>query len=196
MVENARLARSCFPEPVRYNPPRNMNIIRVINSRISRLVLAAGMVIGAVLHAAVGKAHDYRLGSLRIDHPWATATPQGAKVGAGYITIINDGSQADRLIAITSPVAGKVTIHTSVKEGDVVKMRALDNGLEIKPGETVELAPEGTHVMFEGLSVPLVAGTRAKATFMFEKAGSIEVDLTIEPMGTKAPSAVPTAHKH
>jgi len=173
-----------------------MDTIRVVNFRISRLVLAAGVVIGAVLHSAVGKAHDYRVGSLRIDHPWATETPQGAKVGVGYMKIINEGSQADRLIAITSPVSHKVAVHASVKEGDIVKMRLLDKGLQIKPGETVELAPEGTHVMFEGLSAPLVAGARAKATFMFEKAGSIDVDFTVEPMGTKAPSPVPTAHKH
>ena len=171
-------------------------MMRVVNFRISRLVLAAGVVIGAVLHSAVGKAHDYRVGSLRIDHPWATATPQGAKVGAGYITIINDGSQADRLISVTSPAARKVTIHTSVKEGDVVKMRALDKGLEIKAGETVEMKPNGAHVMFENLRAPLLEAGRVQSTLFFEKAGSIDVDFTIEPIGTKTPSPVPTAHKH
>lgn len=170
--------------------------MRVVNFRISRLVLAAGVVIGAVLHSAVGKAHDYRVGSLRIDHPWATATPQGAKVGGGYITIINDGSQADRLIAVTSPAARKVTIHSSVMEGDVVKMRALDKGLEIKPGETVEMKPNGAHVMFENLRAPLLEAGRLQGTLIFERAGSIDVDFTIEPMGTKAPSPVPPAHKH
>lgn len=119
-----------------------------------RFLFAATLVL---LPAGAG-AHDYRIGSLRIDHPWATATPKGAKVGAGYITIINDGSQADRLIAITSPAARKVTIHASIREGDVVKMRALDKGLT------------------------------------FEKAGSIEVEYDVEPLGTKAPK--PAAHTH
>ena len=163
--------------------------------RFCQSIFALCVVLG-VASATTGHAHDYRIGSLGLDHPWAMATPHGAKVGAGYIKIINEGSQADRLIAVTSPAARKVTIHSSVKEGDVVKMRALDRGLEIKPGETVALSPQGTHVMFEGLFVPLVAGTRAKATLMFEKAGSIEVDFTIEPLGTKAPAPVPPAHKH
>ena len=120
--------------------------MHVVNFRISRLVLAAGVVIGAVSHSAVGKAHDYRVGSLRIDHPWATATPQGAKVGVGYMKIINEGSQADRLIAITSPVADKVAVHASVKEGDIVKMRAprqrardqtrRDRGIEARKART------------------------------------------------------------
>jgi periplasmic copper chaperone A len=152
------------------------------------------MVLG-VAFPAPGHTHDYRIGSLRIDHPWAIATPKGAKVGAGYITIINDGSQADRLIAITSPAARKVTIHTSIKEGDVVKMRPLDKGLEIKPGETVEMKPNGAHVMFENLQAPLVEAARVQSTLVFEKAGSIDVDFTIEPMGTKTPSP-PPAHKH
>jgi len=173
-----------------------MDTMRVVNFRISRLVRAACIVIAAVSSTAVAKAQDYRVGYLRIDHPWATATPQGAKVGAGYITIINDGSQADRLIAVTSPAARKVTIHTAVKEGDVVKMRALDKGLEIKPGETVELKPEGTHVMFEELAGPLVAGTRAKATLTFEKAGSIDVEYNVEPLGTKVSKPAARTHSH
>jgi periplasmic copper chaperone A len=152
------------------------------------------MVLG-VAFPAPGHTHDYRIGSLHVDHPWAIATPKGAKVGAGYITIINDGSQADRLIAITSPAARKVTIHTSIKEGDVVKMRPLDKGLEIKPGETVEMKPNGAHVMFENLQAPLVEAARVQSTLVFEKAGSIDVDFTIEPMGTKTPSP-PPAHKH
>ena len=158
-------------------------------------IFAFCLVLG-VAFAKTGQAHDYRIGSLRLDHPWATATPQGAKVGAGYIKIINDGAQADRLIAVTSPAARKVTIHSSVMEGDVVKMRALNKGLEIKPGESVEMKPNGTHVMFENLRAPLLEAGRMQATLIFERAGSIDVDFTIEPMGTKAPSPVTPAHKH
>ena len=167
----------------------------VTTSRFCKSIFALCMVLG-VAFPTPGHTHDYRIGSLRIDHPWATATPQGAKVGAGYIKIINDGAQTDRLIAVTSPAARKVTIHTSVKEGDVVKMRALDKGLEIKAGETVEMKPNGAHVMFENLRAPLLESGRVQSTLVFEKAGSIEVDFTIEPMGTKAPSPVPPAHKH
>ena len=74
--------------------------------------------------------------------------------------ITNEGTQADRLIGITSPAARKVAIHDMVKEGDVVKMRLLDKGIEIKPGETVELVPGGKHIMFEELVAGLVAGNR------------------------------------
>jgi periplasmic copper chaperone A len=141
-------------------------------------------------------AHDYRIDSLHIDHPWAIATPNGAKVGAGYLKITNAGTQPDRLIALTSPAARKVTLHGSVKEGDVVKMRTLDKGIEIKPGETVELKPEGAHIMFEGLRAPLLEAGRVTVTLVFEKAGSIDVDYAIEPMGTKAAAPAADAHTH
>lgn len=132
-------------------------------------------------------AHDYRLGSLKIDHPWAIATPKGAKVGAGYMKITNEGTQPDRLIALTSPVARRVVVHAMTMENGVARMRLLDNGLEIKPGETVELTTQGMHVMFEDLREPLVAKARIRGTLVFEKAGRIDVEYAVAPIGTKVP---------
>ena len=163
---------------------------------ISRALAGAVFAAALALIPVGANAHDYRVGSLHIDHPWAIATPNGAKVGAGYLTITNEGTEPDRLIALTSPVARKVTLHGSVKEGDVVKMRKLEKGIEIKPGETVELKPEGAHVMFEGLRAPLLEAGRVEGILVFEKAGSIVVDYAVEPMGTKAPPAAPAAHMH
>jgi copper(I)-binding protein len=75
-------------------------------------------------------------------------------------------------------------------------MRVLDKGLEIKPGETVELTPAGMHIMFEGLRAPLIEAGRVQGTLVFEKAGSIDVDYAIEPMGTKVGPAPAAAHTH
>lgn len=169
-----------------------MDARRVIKFRFSIFIMC--MLVGVLSLSASASAHDYQLGPLRIDHPWATATPKGAKVGVGYMKISNDGPQPDRLTAMTSPASRTVTLHASVKEGDVVRMRLLDKGLEIRPGETVELRPAGTHVMFEGLNAPLVAGVRVKGTLVFEKAGSIEVEYAVKPLGSKAPA--PAAHTH
>jgi periplasmic copper chaperone A len=167
----------------------------VINNCFRNSIFAF-LVLGVCALPTAASAHDYRIGSLHIDHPWAIATPNGAKVGAGYLKITNEGTEPDRLVAITSPAARKVTLHGSVKEGDVVKMRAIEKGIEIKPGETVELKPEGSHIMFEGLRAPLLEAGRVQATLVFEKAGSIDVDYTIEPMGTKAPAPAAAAHTH
>lgn len=139
------------------------------------------------LPPGAARAHDYRIGGLRIDHPWALATPAGAKVGAGYMKITNEGTQTDRLIALSSPLARRVVIHATTMENGVARMRLLDKGLEIKPGETVELTTQGMHVMFEDLREPLVAKARIEGTLVFEKAGRIAVEFPVAPIGTKVP---------
>jgi copper(I)-binding protein len=146
--------------------------------------------------AAPASAHEYRVGSIYVDHPWTVATPGGAKVGVGYLRITNQGTQIDRLTQVSTSAAAKATLHNSVREGDVVRMRPLDTGVEIKAGETVELKPDGMHIMFEGLAAPFVQGTPLRATLGFEKAGKIDVEFTVEPIGkTAAPQLAPT-HQH
>ncbi len=93
-------------------------------------------------------AHEYSVGPLKIDHPWARATPRGAKVGGGYAVITNTGSMPDRLVGGSLSAAGHVEIHRMTMEGDVMKMGPVEGGLEIKPGQTVKLEPGGFHIMF------------------------------------------------
>ncbi len=167
----------------------------MINLRRATVLALFHLLFGSLLVPGAARATDFRIGSLRIEQPWSVATPKGAKVGVGYMKITNEGAQADRLIGMTSPAARKVAMHDMVHEGDVMRMRQLENGLEIKPGETVELAPQGKHVMFEDLAAPLTEGDRVKSTLMFEKAGGIDVEFAVEALGTKMP-AMPAMHKH
>ena len=67
--------------------------------------------------------------------------------------------------------------------GGVMKMRSLPAGLEIKPGETVELKPGGVHLMLMGLKQQLQQGQHVKATLVFEKAGKVEVDFSVAGLG-------------
>lgn len=139
-------------------------------------------VILAVL-ANVAAAHDYKVGTLEIKHPWARATPKGAAVGGGYLTITNKGITADRLIGFSSPVAGKFEIHEMTMDNGIMKMRPLSGGVEIKPGATVEFKPGSYHLMFVGLKQPLEQGKRIKGTLTFEKAGTVEVEYTVVAIG-------------
>jgi periplasmic copper chaperone A len=148
-----------------------------------RLLILAGML---ALLTSRADARDYRIGSIQIDHPWALATPKGAKVGGGYMTITNNGSTPDRLIALSSPAARRLVIHRQTLEGDVSKMRAVEDGLEIKPGETLELRPGGLHIMFEELREPLVEATRVKGTVVFEQAGAVDVEYAVQALGKQS----------
>jgi len=139
------------------------------------------------LIATVASARDYKAGSLELKHPWVRATPKGAPVGGGYLTITNAGTAPDRLIGGSSPVAGKLEIHEMKMVSGVMKMRPLAKGLEIKPGQTVELKPGSYHLMFMKLKQPFVKGTSIKGTLVFEKAGKVEVEYAVESMGASSP---------
>jgi len=136
-------------------------------------------------------AGDYKAGALDISNPWSRATPKGASVAAGYMKITNNGSAADRLVSGSSDVASKFEVHEMTMENGVAKMRPVKGGLEIKPGESVELKPGSFHIMFVGLKKPLSAGEHFKATLTFEKAGPVSVDYDVLAMGSQPSGSMP-----
>jgi copper(I)-binding protein len=144
-----------------------------------------------VFISGMAAAETYSAGGLQIGNPWARATPKGATVGAGYLTITNKGAEADRLIGGSAAPAARFEVHNTVTENGVARMRQV-TGLEIKPGETVELAPGGMHVMFMGLKQPLRQGQTVKGTLVFEKAGTVAIEFTVQGIG--APGG--GGHKH
>src|SRR5215475_3878006 len=148
---------------------------------------------GSAVTAA--SAGDYKAGSLDISDPWSRATPKGSSVAAGYMKITNSGSAPDRLISGSSDVASKFQVHEMKMENGVAKMRPV-KGLEIKPGETVELKPGGLHVMFVGLKKPLSAGEHFKATLVFEKAGPVNVEYDVLAMGSQPSGSMPGMKTH
>ncbi|HWM46952.1 MAG TPA: copper chaperone PCu(A)C [Xanthobacteraceae bacterium] len=128
-------------------------------------------------------AHDYKVGSLKIDHPWARATPKGASVGGGYMKITNTGTTPDRLVGGSSTVSGRFEVHEMSMDNGVMRMRPLKDGLEIKPGQTVELKPGSFHIMLLDLKQPLKENERVKGTLTFEKAGTVEVEYAVVAVG-------------
>ena len=144
-----------------------------------RLLIAAAML--AALPAA---AHDSTAGDIRIGHPWSRAAGANGN-GSGYMRLTNGGTQADRLISAASPVARTVELHTHLREGDVMRMRPVQD-IPVPPGQTVELRPGGLHLMLIGLNAPLTQGTRVPLTLRFERAGEVQVELAIEAAGARA----------
>jgi periplasmic copper chaperone A len=140
------------------------------------------------LFATAAFAKDYKVGALEIDNPWSRATPKGTRTAAGYVVIKNTGSTIDHLIGGALAGHASAQVHETVKDGGVMKMRAVAGGLEIKPGETVELKPGSFHLMFTDLKAPLVKGQTVKGTLSFENAGPVDVEFAIEGMGASAAS--------
>src|SRR6201988_971694 len=142
----------------------------------------------AALFGAPASAEDIKAGDLVISQAWARATPGGAKIGGGYLTIENKGSAPDKLVGASADVAGKIEVHEMTMNGGVMKMRPLEGGLTIDPGKTVKLAPGGYHLMMMDLKTPLKQGDKVPMTLQFEKAGKVAVSLDVQGVGAKEPA--------
>jgi periplasmic copper chaperone A len=162
---------------------------------ISLSRLAYAVLISTLLAAPAG-AQEVRAGDLVITQAWSRATPGGAKVAGGYLTIENKGSVPDRLIGASTDVAAKLQVHEMATDNGVMTMRPLESGLAIDPGKTVKLAPGGYHLMMFDLKSPLKQGDKLPVTLEFEKAGKVQLSLDVQGIGAQAPAAAGKADGH
>jgi periplasmic copper chaperone A len=149
--------------------------------------LCSILFLGALMCASAG-AEEVKAGDLVITQGWSRATPGGAKVGGGYLTIENKGSTADRLIGGSAEIAGKVQLHEMAMNNGVMTMRPVDKGLVIEPGKTVKLTPGGLHLMLLDLKNPLKQGDKVPVTLEFEKAGKVSLSLDVQGIGAQGPA--------
>jgi copper(I)-binding protein len=133
-------------------------------------------------------AQEVKAGDLVITQAWSRATPGGAKIAGGFLTIENKGAAPDRLVSGSSDIMGKVEIHEMAMNNGVMTMRPLDKGLAIEPGKTVKLAPGGYHLMLMDLKQPFKQGDKVPVTLEFEKAGKVALSLDVQAVGAQAPA--------
>jgi len=122
-----------------------------------------------------------------VEKPWTRATPPGAKVGAGFMTLKSAGV-ADRVVGASSPVAGRVEMHVTIREGDVMKMREV-KAFDLPAGGMFELKPGGAHLMLMDLRRTLKQGEKVPLTLKLEKGGEVKLELTVEELGARKPAA-------
>ena len=141
------------------------------------LVLALGLPLSLACPALA------KTGPIVVEHPWSRPTPPSAPTAVGYLTLVNHGRQADRLLRLDSPAAGSVSLHAMSMAGGVMRMRAVEGGLAVPAGGRVALDPNGLHLMFEGLKRPFKAGDRIPVTLVFQRAGPVRAALQVEAAG-------------
>jgi hypothetical protein len=158
-----------------------------------RTTLAAALLGSTLLLAACNEAPEAPAATetaasiIAVTEPWSRETAEGQNAGGAFMTIANTGTAADRLTGGSTPVAGRVEIHTVDMEGGVMRMRQLADGLEIPAGGEVTLKPGSYHVMLMDLKQPLKAGDKVPLTLTFKGAGTVEAELVVRPAGTMAP---------
>jgi copper(I)-binding protein len=136
----------------------------------------------AVYAAGLALAAAAEPPAIVITDAWARATPPGAKSGAAYVTVTNKGTEADKLLSATTPVAGEAQLHTTITEDGVMKMRPV-SAIDLKPGASVTLKPGGMHLMLTQLKQPLKAGDSFPVAFTFEKAGRVTATVKVQKAG-------------
>ncbi|TXI80038.1 MAG: copper chaperone PCu(A)C [Cupriavidus sp.] len=150
------------------------------------------MLLASLLLTGCARQDHARIGSLEVLAPWSRETPLAANVAAGYLSIHNHGQRDDRLLAVESAAVRRVDIHQMWMDDGVMRMRPLADGLPIPAGETVVLAPGGSHLMFIAPARHAVAGDRLDAVLVFRDAGRLP--MSFEVRGLSAQGGAPHAH--
>lgn len=149
------------------------------------MIIRLAMALAAfVAIAGPASAHDFKAGQIEINHPWSRPTPPSAPVAGGYMKLINLGTETDRLIEVTSPIAERAEIHRSIIENGVASMRPVED-LAIAPGATVDFEAEKLHIMFIKPSRQLKDGEKFPAKLIFENAGSVDVEFMVQMRASK-----------
>jgi len=162
---------------------------KVLRTGAANALAITALLTGTTSLISPAAAGDSDVGSIHISQPWSRATPKGATSGAGYMTLTNKGAAPDKVSCVSNDASAQCQIHSMTMEGGVMKMRPVEGGLEIKPGESVALTPGGSHMMFLSLKHPLEQGGTVKATLKFDHAGTIDVEYPVLAMGAPAPGA-------
>jgi hypothetical protein len=153
-----------------------------------RILLALALILTGSLPLAAQQA-----GALVVRETWSRATPGGAKVGAGYLTVENKGTAPDRLVAAEAESAGRVEIHETQEAGGVSRMSPV-SAVTVAPGGRLAFKPGGHHLMLVDLKQPLKQGERFKGILVFEKAGRIPVEFEVRAIGAGAEHGSHHAH--
>jgi len=144
-----------------------------------------GALVPVLMTAMAGPAcaQKTRVGDIVINQPWTRATP--ARTGAAYLDISNTGTVADRLVAVSTPVAAQVEMHSMSMTGGVMRMREVKAGILVQAGGHVRLAPGGLHLMLTGLKAPLVQGAQVPLSLHFARAGTVQVSAKVAAAGSR-----------
>ena len=140
------------------------------------------MIIGSVSSAY---AEHLKFNHIIIDNAWIKGTPPNHKTTAGYLTIENLGDTDERLLSVSSSFAAKGEIHQILKDGDIMKMRPVSNGLVIPAGKILYLKPGSFHVMFMKLNTQMIPMQEHEITLTFQSLGSVVVPATVKSTPTK-----------
>lgn len=172
------------------------------SSRHRRSFYALGVALAAMTFALAAQSgtdgaakSDARTASVApapdIDDTWVRRAPPRAPVLAGFARIRNPGKTPERLLSAYSADAARVEIHEMRMDDGVMRMRRRESGLEIAPGQSIELRPGGDHLMLFEPKRAFAAGESIEIVLRFARAGERRVRFEVR---ESAPAAAASHH--
>ena len=150
-----------------------------------KLAAIAAAVI-AIISVTIAAAHQEKIGSFTVHHPWARASATSqAKSGAIYLKLDNHGDSDIILTGVSTNAAKRAELHTHImSDHGVMQMRPVVGGISVPAHGTEELKPGGLHIMMMGLTSPLSEGEVFDITLTFSDGSSGTV--SVEVLGVAA----------
>lgn len=128
---------------------------------------------------------------LSLVNAWIPQAPPGAGAMAGYLTITNTGDAAVDVLAAQSDRFRMVSVHETVVENGVARMRELTR-LELAPGKTVEFKPGGMHLMLMQPRSEVMPGEHVEITFLLSDGQRVPAIFDVQ----AADAGEHAAHEH
>lgn len=146
--------------------------------RVFACALAAGAAFSAYLivdwRSAGASAHEYEVGKIKIEHPWLRAPLDGEKGAQLFMSIFNKGDSPDRLIGVKSAAFGAAHFHVAPH------FAQREAAIYVPPLSKAILAPGGSYVQLVDISKINPVGWGCELTLVFEKAGAVTIDASID----------------
>ena len=139
--------------------------------------ILASLVLAACTPGGGGDGGETATRQVQVADALCRPTPVGRQATGCYLTLT--APTDDRLVSVSSPVAGRIEIHESRMESNMMMMRELKEGMALPAGQAVELKPGGNHIMLLAVTEPLKAGDSIPLTLTFATAQPVEVEAAV-----------------
>lgn len=147
-----------------------------------RILLLAG--------ASLLASHAFAQAQVSVTDPWIRATVPAQKATGAFMQL--KAAKAARLVAASTPAAGRVEIHQMEMQGQTMRMHAVD-GIDLPAGQPVNLASGGYHIMLLDLKRQMKEGEQVPMTLTLQgadgKRESVNLDVPVKPLTYSAQKA-------
>lgn len=162
-----------------------------MSASVQRSVLAAALLFAAAQPAL---AQPAKPATPHLMDAWVRLPAVAGRPAGGYF-MAHGTPTADALVAVTSPMAERIELHSMANENGVMKMRKEDS-FDLPAKGTLTFAPGGAHLMLFGLSPQVKPGATVPLTFRFRSGATVTIDAEARSAAAAAPKAAAAGHQH